>query len=112
VPELAVQIRAQKSHEDELMVVLRSFGDEGHPQPEERGALMPLLWGLDEPKEDVAARMDQSPSWGRLPRLEDVEPAKHEVKGEPGTCSPTRSTARGPRSTPSQPQAKPMLPPF
>ncbi len=84
VPELAPQIRAQKSHEDELMIVLRYFGDEGHPQPDERGALMPLVWGIDEPVEDVAAKMQRSPPWGRLPPLEDDEPAKHDVKGEPG----------------------------
>jgi hypothetical protein len=74
VPELAPQIDAQKSQEDRLKVVLRYFGDEAHPQPEERGALMPLIWGLGEPEEEVAARMRRSPPWKRLHRLGDDEP--------------------------------------
>jgi hypothetical protein len=62
VPELAPQIRAQRSKEDQLKVVLRYFGDEGHPQPEG-----PVRYGPAINGEPVI----QCPPWGRLPRLED-----------------------------------------
>lgn len=74
VAELAPQIKAQKSKEDKVMVVLRYFGDEGHPQPEERGALAPLIFGLGESAEAIAARARRSPPWGQLPQLEPDEP--------------------------------------
>jgi hypothetical protein len=74
VPELAPQIKAQKSKEDKVMVVVRYFGDEGHRQPEERGALAPLAFSLGDP--DLASKMRQSPPWGRLPPLDDDQPSE------------------------------------
>jgi hypothetical protein len=62
VPQLAPLIRAQESNEDKVMPCLRYFGDEGHPQPAERGRYGPMINGK-------GGR--QSPPWGRLPRLKD-----------------------------------------
>ncbi len=78
IPELRPAIDAQTSKEDRLRVVLRHFGDEGHPNPDPENPPKhgPAING------NIAAH--DCPPWERLPPLEDDEPAKHEVKGEPG----------------------------
>jgi hypothetical protein len=73
VPKLRPQIDAQKSKEDKLMVVLRHFGDEGHPQPVDPASYGPAING-GEP-------VFRSPPWRRLPRLDDVDASE----GQPST---------------------------
>lgn len=75
VPELAPRIKAQKSKEDKLWVVLRHFGDKGHPQPEGTIRYGAAINGR---------AVTECPRWEHLPPLDDVEPAKPEVRGEPG----------------------------
>jgi hypothetical protein len=101
VPELASQIEAQRSREDKVMVVLRHFGDEGHPQPEERGALAPLIFSLGDP--DLASKMRRSPGWGRLPPLEEKEPATEQPK-----ANAPRDRLPGKDSSPNKWEGKPI----
>jgi hypothetical protein len=75
VPELAPKIKAQKSKEDKLWVVLRYFGDEGHPQPEG-----PVRYG---PAINGGTPVLECPRWERLPRLEDEEVSERGMGAPP-----------------------------
>jgi len=65
ISELRPQIDAQESKEDKMRIVLRHFGDEGHPEPETPARRGPAING--DP-------VIECPRWGRLPRLEDGAP--------------------------------------
>jgi hypothetical protein len=69
VPELAPAFRGRKTREERRAIAVEWFGDQRRPQPTKRSE-----WHL----------LGRTPDWGQLPRLEGDEPAKHEVRGEPG----------------------------
>jgi hypothetical protein len=70
VPELAPLIRVQTSTEDQVKVCVRYFGDEQHPQPEERFTL--------------PGGRHLSPPWGRLHRLDGTTDGSFTVKSKAG----------------------------
>ncbi len=62
VAELRPQIDAQKSKDDQVLIVLSYFGDQRHPQPAELAKYGPAINGK---------AVLLSPRWGRLPPLDD-----------------------------------------
>ncbi len=75
VPELAPRINAQKSKEDQMRVVLRYFGDEGHTQPDGTTRYGGAING---------GGVIECPRWERLPPLEGAAPGetKLDERGE------------------------------
>jgi hypothetical protein len=70
IPEVRPQIDAQRTKEDQLRVVLRYFGDEGHPNPDPQNppARGPAING------HIAAH--DCPPWERLPPFDDAPAAQ------------------------------------
>ena len=68
VPELKPILERLRSEQAQARVVLKHFGDQGHPQPRDRTP--PLLMMGDGP-----VYGDRTPDWGRLSRLDDDEAA-------------------------------------
>jgi hypothetical protein len=76
VPELREAMKLL-SRDAKVKLALEWFGDQGHPQPEKR--TRPIVATFD--GEPVYG--SRTPDWGRLPRLEDDTPEKHDRGGRP-----------------------------
>src|SRR5262245_34939874 len=92
VPELRPILERLMSDEARLRVALELFGDQGHPQPADRSERVEGIFSGG-----PSDRFSQTPDWGRLPRLEDVEGSEPPDVPWPTSPAPVASEASGDR---------------
>lgn len=94
VPELRPILARLTSKEARLRTALEWFGDQGHPQPQDRDYLWTFHFGGE-----TVAIPGRTPDWpgGRLPPLEDDE--AHDLPGDPVEERPATERRHEPSGT-------------